>query len=261
MELTMTDPTPIPAFEGPHGLAYFVNPNDPTQEDRMKEAAFKTLEHGPKAWAYVTEKISEALADTPWPQVEIWHTGGGCWTLYAVRPDAAMTGDGLDSDHLIAGPFSSDPSPYDQYEASVDWKRDWEDDRINVMETAFPHPERWTTVVGDEDEGDYLEFSDLTEYARDLAEAFRKVAHARLNGRAAILVAGRQDRSLDALRTLQATVDRYLPDNYRSEITWTDDGVRTIRLYGVDHAGWTLDGYVIPRLASGLHIFEEVPFE
>lgn len=31
-------------------------------------------------------------------------------------------------------------------------------------------------------------------------------------------------------------------------IAWLDE----------DHAGWSLDGYVIPRLASGMHFAEEV---
>lgn len=45
-------------------------------------------------------------------------------------------------------------------------------------------------------------------------------------------------------------IERYMPDNY-----WVrPDGV----IEGEDHAGWTLDGYVLPRLASGLYFFEEV---
>jgi hypothetical protein len=40
----------------------------------------------------------------------------------------------------------------------------------------------------------------------------------------------------------------YLPSNY--EVTASDTD--TITITGHDVAGWTLDGYVIPRLASGL---------
>lgn len=43
-------------------------------------------------------------------------------------------------------------------------------------------------------------------------------------------------------------VERYLPFNYRAVQT-KDHGILII---GEDSAGWTLDGYVIPRLASGL---------
>jgi hypothetical protein len=50
------------------------------------------------------------------------------------------------------------------------------------------------------------------------------------------------------------TVSRYLPSNY--EARRDEDGVITI--FGHDHAGWTLDGYVIPRLASGLISAEEM---
>ena len=49
-------------------------------------------------------------------------------------------------------------------------------------------------------------------------------------------------------------VEAYLPRNYIvfRQVT----GMLVIS--GRDNAGWTLDGYVIPRLASGLIIAEEV---
>lgn len=43
------------------------------------------------------------------------------------------------------------------------------------------------------------------------------------------------------------TVRAYLPSNYKA-----DEFETGILIYGEDNAGWTLDGYVIPRLASGL---------
>ncbi len=43
------------------------------------------------------------------------------------------------------------------------------------------------------------------------------------------------------------TVQRYLPENYTA---YQMSGI--IRIMGEDVAGWTLDGYVIPRLSSGL---------
>jgi hypothetical protein len=46
----------------------------------------------------------------------------------------------------------------------------------------------------------------------------------------------------------------YLPGNYR--ILGTVDGQTVIA--GRDHAGWTLEGYVIPRLASGLYFATEI---
>ena len=45
----------------------------------------------------------------------------------------------------------------------------------------------------------------------------------------------------------------YLPSNFIA-VGFTDD----IRVVGFDNAGWTLDGYVIPRLASGLIPAEEI---
>lgn len=44
------------------------------------------------------------------------------------------------------------------------------------------------------------------------------------------------------------TVARYLPSNY--EATAGPDGA--VIVTGHDEAGWTLDSYVLPRLASGL---------
>ena len=51
-------------------------------------------------------------------------------------------------------------------------------------------------------------------------------------------------------------VDRYLPANYRTVERFTDEGNRVL-IVGRDLAGWTLEGYVIPRLASGLLFAEE----
>ena len=52
------------------------------------------------------------------------------------------------------------------------------------------------------------------------------------------------------------TVKRYLPANYSA----LDVGEQTF-IVGHDNAGWTLDDYVIPRLASGLHTAVEISAE
>jgi hypothetical protein len=49
-------------------------------------------------------------------------------------------------------------------------------------------------------------------------------------------------------------VARYLPSNY-VVLETTEAGVL---ISGKDNAGWTLDDYVLPRLASGLYFGEEV---
>jgi len=54
---------------------------------------------------------------------------------------------------------------------------------------------------------------------------------------------------------LRHSVARYLPANYLA--TGLDDEGRVI-VEGQDNAGWTLADYVIPRLASGLYVCEEV---
>jgi hypothetical protein len=42
-------------------------------------------------------------------------------------------------------------------------------------------------------------------------------------------------------------IERYLPSNYEAR------EVTLIVIEGTDNAGWTMEDYVIPRLASGLH--------
>lgn len=49
------------------------------------------------------------------------------------------------------------------------------------------------------------------------------------------------------------SVSAYLPVNYTAE-----NAADGILISGHDVAGWTLDGYVIPRLASGLIFAHEI---
>lgn len=51
-----------------------------------------------------------------------------------------------------------------------------------------------------------------------------------------------------------ATVRKYLPVNYEAFANSSGQ----ILIWGHDRAGWTLDGYVIPRLASGLITAREI---
>ena len=54
------------------------------------------------------------------------------------------------------------------------------------------------------------------------------------------------------------TVRNYLPSNFTAcESNGTIHG-SVILIEGYDRAGWTLDAYVIPRLASGLIVAKEV---
>ena len=52
----------------------------------------------------------------------------------------------------------------------------------------------------------------------------------------------------------RTAIENYLPSNYKV-IEANEDHVV---IEGRDHAGWTLDGYVLPRLASGLYFGKEV---
>jgi len=56
-------------------------------------------------------------------------------------------------------------------------------------------------------------------------------------------------------------VQNYLPSNYTASCHIKDHGTEAlacIRIEGYDRAGWTLDAYVIPRLASGLIVAKEI---
>ena len=46
-------------------------------------------------------------------------------------------------------------------------------------------------------------------------------------------------------------VQSYLPGNYSAMEYVGPDGSEMIQIRGRDNAGWTMDAYVIPRLASG----------
>jgi len=62
-------------------------------------------------------------------------------------------------------------------------------------------------------------------------------------------------------------VSRYLPMNYRiiHVIKYTPAKDKTfpdcMLIAGNDNAGWTLDGYVLPRLGSGMIHGEEISYE
>lgn len=65
----------------------------------------------------------------------------------------------------------------------------------------------------------------------------------------------------------QATIERYLPGNYRALGLVEYEGDERLMsgayvvISGVDDSGWTLDDYVIPRLASGLIVAQEIDSE
>ena len=60
-----------------------------------------------------------------------------------------------------------------------------------------------------------------------------------------------------AVRTLSSVKD-YLPNNYSAYICEDEPDSECVMIEGYDDRGWTLDGYVIPRLASGLIVAKEI---
>jgi hypothetical protein len=60
----------------------------------------------------------------------------------------------------------------------------------------------------------------------------------------------------DSVRQAEA----YLPDNYHvAQTSFLPDDKVDVLIAGTDKAGWTLDEYVIPRLASGGIFAREYP--
>ena len=57
---------------------------------------------------------------------------------------------------------------------------------------------------------------------------------------------------------LAKEVDAYMPNGYKVVGSGVEDGRTFYLIGGYDDAGWTLDGYVEPRLASGLMVCVEV---
>jgi len=53
-------------------------------------------------------------------------------------------------------------------------------------------------------------------------------------------------------------VRAYLPHNYEAALSTANNLTFKVRITGTDDHGWTLDGYVIPRLASGWIFAKEV---
>lgn len=64
-------------------------------------------------------------------------------------------------------------------------------------------------------------------------------------------------RSTSGYPTPEA-VARYLPGNYAVLTSYSSPLGDKIVIQGSDYAGWTLEDYVIPRLASGLIYCAEI---
>lgn len=50
---------------------------------------------------------------------------------------------------------------------------------------------------------------------------------------------------------LLGRVLQYLPGNYTASLVFDGGVAYRVKISGKDHFGWTLDEYVLPRLASG----------
>lgn len=57
----------------------------------------------------------------------------------------------------------------------------------------------------------------------------------------------------EAFHYMQARAENYMPSNYR-----TIEHQHSLYLVGEDNCGWTLEDYVLPRLASGSIFANEV---
>ena len=96
----------------------------------------------------------------------------------------------------------------------------------------------------------------LTELETDLREMLRDELT-----KAGVAVQKKRQAIVKPVRPSQLnTVKSYLPHNYEAYYEpCVDASVEPyILIEGYDRAGWTLDGYVIPRLGSGLIFAKEI---
>lgn len=68
----------------------------------------------------------------------------------------------------------------------------------------------------------------------------------------------RRKAVVNSTATSLEQIQRYLPANYEASVQEDASGHAWIIIEGQDRLGWTLQDYVIPRLASGLIFAEEV---
>lgn len=64
-----------------------------------------------------------------------------------------------------------------------------------------------------------------------------------------------QYKNPEVIQTVLEDIRVYLPKNYK---VGYNSSTKQFLITGHDNAGWTLDDYVIPRLASGLIFAEEI---
>ena len=53
-------------------------------------------------------------------------------------------------------------------------------------------------------------------------------------------------------------MERYMPSNYAAFPVLDYDAKPAVLIVGEDNAGWGLDSYVLPRLASGMYYAREI---
>lgn len=150
----MTD-TPIDRWEGTTGAFYFVNPNDPDQDERMKTAFFDSWDHAINAWKPIVDYLTEAMKGTDFPEVAIEHTGGGVWCLYAY-PNREHDEE---QHFIILGPVDVDPEPESAHlEETAAYQHAYDDhEGTSYQVTDVP-----------------LNPADLYGYAKKLAETLMK---------------------------------------------------------------------------------------
>lgn len=69
----------------------------------------------------------------------------------------------------------------------------------------------------------------------------------------------RLDSEGRSLEGLQRRIEGYLPSNYAvTYIGWNQDRSVSAVVKGHDRGGWTAEGYVVPRLLTGLYGAEVV---
>jgi len=216
----------------------FVNDFATVHEARF--AARKTAsDHPQSGWIYEgTDTNSGEMEGDPQGGSEAEYVGP-CLTNYHTAPDGNGGKWGISYSVSVARGLAINqpdtPVKYWVEEQDSEWK-EGADGEIADAEYHY----------GD---GSYL-FYDTEGEAR--AEAERMIANDKsfmksLASKTAADYQGERSAIVNPGPSLEQ-VQAYLPTNYHA----SQDADGTIWISGIDNAGWTLDGYVIPRLGSGL---------
>ncbi|MGH3401039.1 MAG: hypothetical protein ACRDRJ_00725 [Streptosporangiaceae bacterium] len=225
-----------------------VHPDDVIKDFHGFEWTFKSVSRAPDADADTNRRI--VVADEFGREREVFDTvfdlvisdAPSTWTIAYRKPRA------------------------NKFHRVTDWAGTWQQATEMAAMLTRAHPELQVYYVptkatedaqpGREDNGNIL----IDNGRRDIAK-WSRVRMTETGTVSTIPQEMRHPRRAEVRGRKLSEVEAYLPANYTATSVFKvggPDAGHVIEILGYDSAGWTLDGYVIPRLASGLITAHEV---